>query len=115
MDTPAEEQRNATTLATSSRSTYRASVPMDCSLLTVRIEAGASALARTPTCRDSSATDRISATTPALLAAYAATPRVGVPSITISEAKYTIDPLARTTAGRNARVVRYAVLRLMRN
>src|SRR5688572_10776078 len=114
-ETPAAcgEQRYRTVSATCSRSTYLVLAGIDASFVAVRIAAGASALARTPDCLPSSATERISASTDDFAATYPATPLVGAPSRAASDAKKTTDPPSVSSIGRKARVARYAVFTLI--
>src|SRR6516164_5997714 len=88
---------------------------MDWMFAAVRMEVGATAFARTLCFFSSAATARMRATTPDFAAAYAAIPATAPPGIAAAEAKYTIAPPFARNAGRSARVVRYAVVRLIVN
>src|SRR6185312_13919813 len=84
-------------------------------LASVRMAVGASALARTPLVRSSSATARMRTITLLLEAAYAHMRDTFAPGSAAADEKYTMDPRAARNMGRNARVARYAVATLIDN
>src|SRR5262249_35186149 len=109
----AGEQRNVTTAATCSRSTYRVSGLISFKFVAVRMALGASAFARTPFARSSAAMARISVATPVFAIVYADVLAPVLPGRAACDENNTIAPRASRIAGRKARVVRNAVVRLI--